>query len=215
MATKHDVYRKLKELNVSYTLARKNAMSNIVFPKFDEIGLIGDIFRQDVKTKEQPDGEVYEEDAYRVVWRIYNGKLYNADGRLDVYCWSDEDFNNKATKAVPIGTGSALGIIHLAETLASLNDYRDKIALADMFRRYNEDMLLVDSKSELRSVVEVTDALYKEGITSCIDSWMKPDADGNYAETKLNVGDFLVMNHEKETVYCIVREAFFATHTIV
>ena len=214
MSEKHDVYRTLKKMGISPVMARKNAMSNIIFPKFTEMGILKDMFGQCVKTNEQPQGELYSELEYRVIWRIYNGKLYNANGLLDVYCWSDDDFSSKATKAVPIGRESALGLLNLTDIIHRLDSYEDKVKVADLFCRLGMDLLLVDSKEEIRSVVEITEDLYKAGITTCIDQWEKK-TDNGYNVTKLSVGDFLVMDHDNETVYCIKKEPFEATHDML
>lgn len=215
MDDKHEVYRQLKNLGASPVMAKKHAMSNIVFPKFGELGLYGDAFRQCVKTHEAPDGHIYDENEYRVVWRICNGKLYSEDGFLDIYAWSDEDFKEKATKAVPVGSGSPVGLVNLTDVINSVEKYEDKIRVANEFHRLNMDLLLVHSKEEIRSVVEITETLYKAGITSCIDKWCKEGPDGHFAKTSLEIGDFLVLDHDNEMVYCIKEEPFKATHTIL
>jgi hypothetical protein len=63
----------------------KLQLDNIVFPKWSDLGLIGMMFRQCVSTKEQPDGNIYEEAVFQTVMRIIGGKVLMS-GRPDCYC---------------------------------------------------------------------------------------------------------------------------------
>lgn len=215
MNDKHEVYRKLKEMGVSPVMVKKLTMSNIIFPKFADIGILKDMFRQYIRTYAHPAGELYPENEYRVVWRVCGGKLYGENGLLDIYGWTDEDFNAKATSAVPIGRESTVGLLNLTEFLPTITSYEDRFKVADMFRTIGIDLLLVDSKEEIRSAVEVTKDLLDAGIISCIDKWEKKKADGTYPETKLSAGDYLIMDHDQEMVYCIHKEPFHATHVML
>ena len=51
-------------------LCQKKEVQNIVFPEWEDMGLLGMMFRQCVCTKEQPDGHIYDENNYQVVLRI-------------------------------------------------------------------------------------------------------------------------------------------------
>ena len=208
---KHEIYNLVKGYAVA---AEKVAMTNIVFPQWNEMDLIRDIFRQMVVTKETPDGHLYDEEEYRVVLRIYDGRLKSAD-MLDVYCWSRADFLKKAKNIKTIGCNSGQGLLNLASLIEEMSLESEKLQVANFFSSLNKDLLYVESKAEMRKVVEVTQELYDSGITRCIDSWQEPDENGNYEFTELNVGDFLVLEEDKQSVYCIRKEAFLATHKLV
>lgn len=209
------VYKKLKELNAEVLNVRKVALYNIVFHKWEDIGLIKDIFTQTIKTLEQPEGYHYNENDYRVVLRVCNGKVYRNDNKLDVYCWSEEDYKAKADTVQPIGANTALAQINLSELLHTVKSYEDKIYLADFFTRFRVDFWFIESKEENRKAIEITDELYAAGITSCIDKWVKPDANGNYEVTELKKGDFLILDDVNQMVYRIERDIFLDTHEIL
>lgn len=77
-----------------------------------------------------------------------------------------------------------------------------------------KDLLLVTSAEESRRCVEITPDLYAAGITSCVDEWMEVDSNGEAEETRLNVGDFLIVNEAGNSVYCIRRDEFLETHSL-
>ena len=206
---KHELFNKVRNYAVA---AEKVAMTNIVFPEWSEMDIIRDIFRQMIKTKEAPNGHLYDEEEYRVVLRIYDGILKSSTDMLDAYCWSKADFLNKAEDIEPIGCHTGYGLMNVVRLINGMAYESEKRQLANFFAAMNKDLYKVETKSELRKVVEVTQELYDSGITRCIDSWQQPDENGNYEYTELNVGDFLVLEEDKQTVYCIRREAFLATH---
>ena len=105
--------------------------------------------------------------------------------------------------------------MNLTALLNEMSLESEKLQVANFFSSLNKDLLYVESKAEMRKVVEVTQELYDSGITRCIDSWQEPDKNGNYEFTELNVGDFLVLEEDKQSVYCIRREAFFGTHKLL
>ena len=53
----------------------KLELNNILFPKWDDLGLLGMMLRQCVKTKEQPEGNIYNEAKFLMVMRIIGGNL--------------------------------------------------------------------------------------------------------------------------------------------
>ena len=60
---------------------------NIVFPSWKELGLLGKVLCQKIKTKEQPQGCDYDEATYQIVMRVINGKVLMTGGRPDAYTW--------------------------------------------------------------------------------------------------------------------------------
>lgn len=89
---------------------KKISLINIVFPNWDELDIINDMFRQVIKTKECTEGFLYNEANYRVVLRIYNGRLYDDSNMVDSYCWSNKDFLSKSKKVQSIGINSPIAI---------------------------------------------------------------------------------------------------------
>ena len=194
----------------------KLSLDNIVFPKWSDIGLWGEIMALKVKTKEQPEGCDYDETKYQVVLRIINGKVLMTGGRPDAYTWKQSKVENHLADPDNIrliGANSASAVLNLAAVLATIPDREEQLMLADMFCNFNKDMLLVTTPSEDRFCVEITQDLYDAGLTACIDSWMEEDADGMADVTRLFVGDFLIVDGQQ--VYCIRREEFLETHELV
>lgn len=192
---------------------KKLQMDNIIFPKWDDLGLLGLIFRQDVKTKEQPDGCIYDEATYRVVMRVINGKVLMTGGRPDAYTWKHQKVESSKNVRF-IGCNSAEALINLSGMLETISDVEEKKMFADMFCNMKKDLLLVISAEESRRCVEITPDLYAAGITSCVDEWMEVDSNGEAEETRLNVGDFLIVNEAGNSVYCIRRDEFLETHSL-
>jgi len=188
----------------------KLEMQNIVFPKWNELGLIGLIFRQCVKTKEQPNGHIYEEDEYRTVLRIIDGKLL-MNGNPDCYCWKHSKVES-AKKVQVLGNNSFEGLTNLLKVVASINDEKERCLLADMFAILKKDFLLVTTPAEERTCIEVTSELVAAGITQCVDEWMETDEEGNAEATVLCVGDYLIVTDNG--VYRIGHDEFVETHVI-
>ena len=196
----------------------KLPLDNIVFPKWSDLGLLGMIFSQKIKTKEQPLGCDYDEATFQVVLRIIGGKVFMTGGRPDAYTWKQEKVtrlmceNPKSIQA--IGANSADAIINLSKILNIIEDEHEKEAVAEMFCSLKKDLLLIRTEAENRRCLEITQDLYDAGLTACVDSWMEPDENGEADATQLNVGDFLIIEGN-EGVYCIRREEFLATHSLV
>lgn len=191
----------------------KLQLDNIIFPKWNDLGLLGMIFRQDVITKEQPKGHIYDEAIYQVVMRIIAGKVLMTGGRPDSYTWK-HDKVAKAKNVRFIGTNSAEAVINLAVTLMTITSDDEKRLFADMFCNWNKDLLLITSEAEKRTCIEITPELYKAGISFCVDEWMTPDKNGDAEITYLNIGDFLIVSPKKDSVYCIRHDEFLETHSL-
>lgn len=201
-------------LEMTATVARayeKLELKNIVFPKWSDIGLTGMMFRQMLKTKEQPDGCLYDEAKFQTVLRVVGGKVLMS-GRPDTYCWKFSKLES-AKDVKPIGINSAAGLINLSEVLMSIGTTEEKSLLADMFTSWNRDLLLVTTASEKRTCVEITRELYDAGLTHCVDEWMDEDDNGMAEATALNVGDYLVITNDG--VYCIRHDEFMQTHIAI
>ena len=193
----------------------KLALANIVFPKWSDTGLMGLIFRQCVSTKEQPVGHIYEEAKFQTVLRVLGGKVLMS-GRPDCYCWTFDKVE-KAKNIRAIGINSAEGILSLCSVLSEISDEEEKKMVADMFASLNKDMLLVHTPAEQRSCIEVTQEMYDAGVTACVDNWMEPDENGEAEATMLQVGDFLIVEKNKDGsygVYRVGRDEFLSTHTL-
>lgn len=188
----------------------KLELQNIVFPKWSDLGLVGMMFRQCVSTKEQPNGNIYDEASFQTVLRIIGGKVLMT-GRPDCYCWKYSKVE-KSKNVRMVGTNSASGLITLCEVLAGINDEEEKKMIADMFANSKKDLLLVTTPAEERTCIEVTPELYAAGITHCVDEWMEVDSEGNAEATALCVGDYLIVTDSG--VYRIGHDEFVETHVI-
>ena len=194
----------------------KLELENIVFPKWSDLGLLGMIFTQKIKTKEQPLGCDYDEAKFQVVMRVIGGKVLMTGGRPDAYTWK---FSTVAealedpTKVRLIGTNSAAALVNLAEVISTIGNEAERMMFADMFCSWNKDLLLVRTPAKDRRCIEVTKDLYDAGITTCVDSWMDPDENGEAEATQLCVGDFLIVEPDGK-VYCVRRDEFMETYSL-
>lgn len=190
----------------------KQTIDNIIFPKWSDIGLWGEIFAMKVKTKEQPLGCDYDEAKFQVVMRVIDGKVLMTGGRPDAYTWKAEKVAEYVEKKKfrYIGINSAQGIITLSKVINTIPEEKEQEMFADFFSTINKDLLLITSGQESRQCIEVTRELYDAGITACVNSWMEPDENGEADATILNVGDFLII--ENNRVYCVRHDEFVATH---
>lgn len=204
--------------NILATAASKNSsvrctkleLQNIVFPKWDDLGLIGMMFRQCVSTKEQPTGNIYDEAIFQTVLRIIGGKVLMS-ARPDCYCWKLSKVES-AKDVRKIGTNSADGVLALCEILNSITDNEEKHLVADMFANLKNDLLLVTTPAEERTCIEITEELYRLGITHCVDQWMDVDNNGEAEATELCIGDYLIVTDSG--VYRIGHDEFCETHVI-
>lgn len=188
----------------------KLQMDNIVFPKWSDLGLAGMMLRQCVSTKEQPDGNIYDESVFQIVLRIIGGKVL-MNGRPDCYCWKHSKVDS-AKNVQLVGTNSATGLINLCSVLDSVTDSAEKSMMADMFANLKKDLLLITTPSEERTCIEVTEDMYHSGIIACVDEWMDTDENGEAEATWLHIGDYLIVSDSG--VYRVGREEFLETHVI-
>lgn len=192
----------------------KVRMDNIVFPKLEEMGILGMFFCQKIKTKEQPNGCEYDEEMFQVVMRIVNGKLrieHDKKMLTDSYAWKISKVVQQIEKgkARPMGLYSGEALINFSEVLNSIKDEEEKKKFADkVWQTGNLGMLLVTTDEEPRICIEVTQELYDQGLKFVVDEWMADDA----PTTDLNVGDFLIKS--SDGYYCIRRAEFLETHII-
>lgn len=190
----------------------KLEMQNIVFPKWEDLGLIGKMFRQCVSTKEQPNGNIYDEATYQTVLRIIGGKVLMSE-KPDCYCWKLSKVQS-AKDVRTIGTNSAESLVNLCSVMNTIIDSAEKAMVADMFAKLKNDLLLVTTPAESRYCIEVTKHLYwNNGIQYCVDEWMETDEEGFAEATALNIGDFLIVTDSG--VYRIGREEFNETHVLM
>lgn len=191
----------------------KLPMDNIIFPKWDDLGILGMIFRQDVCTKEQPKGHVYDEAKYQVVMRLIAGRVLMTGGRPDAYTWKHTKVA-EAKNVRFIGTNSAEGVINLSKAIMSIADDEEKRLFADMFCNWKKDLLLASTPEESRLCIEITEELYQAGVTHCVDEWMDTDENGDADTTCLNIGDYLIVSANRDSVYCIRHDEFIETHRV-
>lgn len=132
-------------------------------------------------------------------------------GRPDCYCWTIEKVNRSENISL-IGVNSAEGLITLSEVLPTIIDKKEKTMFADMFANLKKDLLFIHTPAEERYCIEVTEELYANGLTHCVDEWMKADADGNAEATQLCIGDYLIAT--KNGVYRVGHDEFVETYAI-
>ena len=192
-------------------LCTKLELENIIFPKWSDLGLVGMMFRQYVTTKEQPNGNLYDEATFQTVLRIIGGKVLMT-GRPDCYCWKMSKVAG-AKEVKLIGTNSAEGLLSLCSVLSTIPDGEEKKMLADMFANMKKDFLLVRTPAESRTCIEITQELYDVGITACVNEWVESDADGMAEATPLCVGDYIIVSDEGG-VYRIGHDEFVETHKL-
>ena len=192
----------------------KLKLDNIVFPKWSDLGLQGMLLRQCVCSKEQPQGNIYDEAVYQMVLRVIGGKVL-ITGRPDTYCWEQKrvmELIEDPSNLPYIGVNSAKGLINLSKVLLSIDKEEDQTLLADMFSNSKRDYLLLTTPEEKRKCIEVTQELFDSGITYCVDQWMKTDDNGDAEATNLVVGDFLIVT--KKGLYRVGKDEFAETHSL-
>ena len=197
------------------TLGTKRActkleLKNIIFPKWDDLGLLGLMLRQCVVTKEQPAGNIYDEAKFLIVMRIIRGKVL-MNGRPDCYCWKFDKVEKAKNKQF-IGSNSAEGMKNAANLLMEIEDDAERTMFADMLLSLKKDLIVATTPAEDRVCIEVTQQMYDQGITFCVDSWMETDENGNAPVTKLVPGDFLIV--EGDMVYRVGHDEFVETYEL-
>lgn len=203
----------------------KVRMDNILLPPFKDFAIFGEILRQVVKTKEEPSGHLYDEEEYRMVIRILDGRLV-MDGMYDAYAWDNakvlKELKKYSDGKVPcIGTHDPTGqaLLNFANVLATITDPAEKKKFAAMISQSAFDLLLVTTMDENRMVIEITDELleklHKAGVTSVVNDWEYrsegyPAADIEAADTPLKAGDFLICT--PKGFYINQHEEFLKAH---
>lgn len=209
MANKEATAKRILEVGTKRACT-KLELKNIIFPKWDDLGLLGLMLRQCVRTKEQPDGNIYDEAKFLIVMRIINGRVL-MNGRPDCYCWKFSKFENAANKQF-IGSNSAEGMKNAAILLSEIADESERTLFADMLASLKKDLIVATTPAEDRICIEVTKEMYDQGITYCVDSWMEVDENGEAPTTQLNIGDYLIV--EGDNVYRIGHDEFVETHEL-
>ena len=220
MANKEKTTREiLNKITGEIVPCKKLVVDNIVFPDWESLGLIGQIYKQVIKTKEQPDGYYYNENEWQVVLRILRGKIYMTKNQPDTYGWKKSKIQKfiDADNVKLVGLTTPEGIVELSKIINTIKKNEDKLIVADMFRKFNFDLILITSPEEDRRCVEITQKIYDSGVTQCVDSWVTPDDNGMAPATDLEVGDYLIIENKKgkDYVYCIRKAEFNDTHTLV
>jgi len=190
----------------------KKEMDNLVMPMLSEMSeMLFDLWQLVICTKEQPDGCFYDKNQYQLVIRIIAGQVLFG-GRIDAYAWKHTKVEAACSR--PCGLESSEAKANLEDFLQTINDDGEREMMRKFITLFRHNFLIVHTDEEERVAMEVTQKLYDAGLTSVVDSWMEPDDDGNAEETVLEVGDWLVINKEKGTAYCIRHKEFLMTHRI-
>ena len=203
----------------------KMRLDNILMPPFKDFAIFGEILRQVVKTKEDPNGHLYEESEYRMVIRILDGRLL-MDGMYDAYAWKNDKVLKELSKysdgKVPcIGTHDPTGeaLLNFAKVLATIKDPAEKKKFAAMISQSAFDLLLVTTEEEKRLVIPVSDhvlqLLHEKGVYEIVDDWCYdtarwPDAELDLPGTRLEVGQFLICT--QKGFYHIGHDEFLKSH---
>lgn len=198
----------------------KNATDTIIFPKWSDLGLWSKVFCMRAKTKEQPQGCDYDENKEHIVIRILNGKLM-IGGAPDVYTLEQDKvaewLNGEHTMV--FGTNSKIAKENMKKVLSLIKSKEEQELLEGMLHLIHADFYIIRVPSQERYCIEITQELYDAGLTYCINSWIKPDENGDAEELELKVGDFLICKPKENgegfrSVYRVGREEFLATHTV-
>ena len=156
----------------------------------------------------------------QIVIRILDGKLYMSNGMPDVYTLEQDKIATwMQTQDVIIGKSSEIAEKNLEKVLSAIKDKTEQEELVNMFRLINMDFHMITVPSQKRHCIEITQELYDAGLTYCVNTWIKPDENGEAEEMKLTVGDFLICKPKEygegfRSVYRIGHDEFISTHVI-
>ena len=189
----------------------KLPIDNIVFPKWSDMGLYGQIFSQKVKTKEQPVGCDYSEAKFQTVMRILGGKVL-MNSRPDTYAWNFEKVDKIKDKR-PIGIGSAMGVINMSKLICSVTAKDEALLISEFFRKTNGDFILAHSPAEDRTCFYVSEELYNNGLKYIVDEWMDTDSEGMATATNVYPGDYIILSSDGG-IYRIGADEFHETHKL-
>lgn len=181
----------------------KLPIDNILLPSWNQLGLIGKIYTQAIKTKENPNGQIYDELEYRTVLRILDGKLL-INNLLDAYTWSSKRVRDNIGNAYPIGVHDGKSLLNLSKFLSTIRDIKEREEFADMMANSTRDFLVCPTPAEVRKVIIVDTTIGKAlGWTIC-NEWCEAE------DCKLEYGDAIVVSDNG--YYRIGREEFSLTY---
>ena len=183
---------------------KKLSVQTIILPSWDELGLLGKIYRQCVVTKENPNGQIYDELEYVTVMRILGGKLL-IDGRVDAYTWKYKKIMANIEYSYPIGIHSTDALLNLYKILESISDETEKRAFADMMVCNTRDFMVVSLPEETRKVIIVNDDIIKATNGVICNEWTAEESCKIYLGDAIMVTDF--------GFYRIGKEEFLLTHS--
>jgi len=181
----------------------KVPIDNILLPSWNQLGLIGRIYTQAIKTKENPNGQIYDELEYRTVLRVLDGKLL-INNKLDAYTWSRKRVKDNIQNAYPIGVHDGKSLINLINFLVTISDQKEREDFADMMANSTRDFLVCPTPAEIRKAIIVDETIGKAlGWTIC-NEWCDEE------ECKIEYGDALILSDNG--YYRVGREEFAITY---
>ena len=181
----------------------KLAIDNILLPSWNQLGLLGKIYTQAIKTKECPTGQIYDEIQYRTVIRVLGGKVL-INNMVDAYTWDTARVAKNIGNAYPIGVHDGKSLMNLSAFLFSITDLKEREEFADMMANSTRDFLVCPTPAETRKVIIVDTAVGKAlGWTIC-NEWCEEE------NCKIEYGDAIVVS--EKGYYRIGREEFALTH---
>lgn len=180
----------------------------IFFPEWKELGILGKMLRQCIVTKEQPDGQIYDENNFQIVMKIINGKI-------EWSCMEKSKVKKIQDKTI-VGSNSAEGMNNVAKVLMKISDENERKLFLEMLQLFRKDFQLLISPADKRVCIEVTQQMFDGGITYCVESWVMTDEIGAATVTNLVVGDYLILEDidDEPCIYRISREEFFNSYQL-
>ena len=148
-----------------------------------------------VKTKEAPNGQVYDQDRTLIV-RVMGG-IVLIDGMYDMYCPAESKIGKMLSNPIELATLTEAQLKDLKLILDCASEVKPSLAPADPGRKV---------------IVITQEMVGPKGFITCIDSWNEKSG----KETKLYPGDiFLIESIETAKGYRIGQQEFMLTHVIV
>ena len=185
---------------------------------FSHQNLFDKIFQQVIKTKENSNGTQYNNDWY-VALKLIKWKLWDKNGKLDVYAWPPKKAAEKLALSKRVGYGSLAGWINMHRLLFKMKDKKERKILRGYFGMFRFDFREVFVPAEKRSAIvltrELIDTLAAEGITYCINSYENyNEKTQSYAIQELIEGDILILEYKEDGIYVyrIERAVFDETY---
>lgn len=148
-----------------------------------------------VKTKEAPDGQVYDQNRTLVV-RVMGG-IVMINGMYDMYCPDESKIGKLLSNPIELETLTEAQLKDLKPILDCASEVKPSLAPAEPGRKV---------------IVITKDMVGPEGYLECIDSWNEESGQ----KTRLYPGDiFLVKSVEEAKGYRIGKIEFMLTHLII